>query len=113
MESVYRLGRATVSDVIGQLADPPSYSSIRAQLRILEEKGHLRHEEVDGKYVYFPVESPKAAGKGMLGRVVDAFFGGSHGAAALSLLGDDRTRLTEAEITELEALIARAKEGTE
>lgn len=110
MELIYRIGRGSVSDVLEGLASPPSYSSVRALLKILEDKGQLGHEDVDGKYVYFPLQSKKSAGKGMLSRVVDAFFGGSQGAAALSLLGDERVKLSEAEIVELEILIARAKE---
>ena len=110
MEVIYRLGRGSVSDVLDEIENPPSYSSVRAQLRILEEKGQLRHEEVEGKYVFFPVQSRKSAARGMLSRVVDAFFGGSQGAAALSLLGDEKVRLSESEIAELEELIRRAKE---
>ncbi len=111
MELIYRLGRGSVSDVLEGLTDPPSYSSVRALLRILVDKGELRHEDVDGKYVYFPVQSRKSAGRGMLSRVVDAFFGGSQGAAALSLLGDEKVRLTVEEIAELEELVLRAKEA--
>jgi BlaI family transcriptional regulator, penicillinase repressor len=110
MELIYRLGRGSVSEVLEGLASPPSYSSVRALLRILEEKGQLGHEEVNGKYVYFPVQSRRVAARGMLSRVVDAFFGGSRGAAALSLLGDDHLRLSDDEILELEALIKKAKE---
>jgi predicted transcriptional regulator len=109
-EILYRLGRGSVADVRAGMADAPSYSSVRAQLRILEEKGLLSHVEESGKYVYFPVESRDVAARGMMGRVVESFFGGRAGAAALSLLGGQGSQLTQAEIAELEALIARAKE---
>ncbi|MFM9872381.1 MAG: BlaI/MecI/CopY family transcriptional regulator [Fimbriimonadaceae bacterium] len=112
MELIYRMGRGSVTDVLEGLASPPSYSSVRALLKILEDKGQLGHEEVEGKYVYYPLQNKKLAGRGMLSRVVEAFFGGSHGAAALSLLGDERLKLSEAEIAELEVLISRAKEGS-
>ncbi|QYK53062.1 MAG: BlaI/MecI/CopY family transcriptional regulator [Fimbriimonadaceae bacterium] len=113
MEAIYSLGRGSVADVIDAMSNPAGYSAVRAQLRILEEKGHLQHEEKDGKYVYSPVQPKQEAARGMMRRVVDSFFGGSRSAAVLSLLGDDRTKLSEAEIYELEELIRKAKEEQE
>lgn len=108
MEAVYRLGRATVAEVLETIADPPTYSSIRAQLRILEDKGHLVHEELEGKYVYLPTEAQSAAATTALGRVIDTFFKGSVSQTVAALL-DSRDRLGDDEIAELEHLIAQAK----
>jgi len=111
MEAIYQLGHGSVADVIEAMPNPAGYSAVRAQLRILEEKGHLLHKEESGKYVYFPVQAKQEAARGMMRRIVDSFFGGSRGAAALSLLGSDRLTLSDSEIAELEALIKKAKEG--
>ncbi|MBX3113044.1 MAG: BlaI/MecI/CopY family transcriptional regulator [Fimbriimonadaceae bacterium] len=110
MEAIYKLGSGSVADVIDAMSNPAGYSAVRAQLRILEEKGHLKHGEKDGKYVYFPVQPKQEAARGMMRRVVDSFFGGSRSAAVLSLLGDSREQLTESEIAELEQLIEQAKQ---
>lgn len=110
MEAIYQLGRGSVADVIEAMSNPAGYSAVRAQLRILEEKGHLKHIDEAGKYIYFPVQPKQEAARGMMRRVVDSFFGGSRGAAVLSLLGDDRTKLSETEISELEELIRKVKE---
>src|SRR5215510_13996511 len=86
VETVYRLGRATVAETLAALPDPPSYSSVRAMLRILEEKGHLRHE-VDGpRYVYLPAGAPEKARRSLLRHVVKTFFHGSTELAVAALL---------------------------
>ena len=86
MEAVYRRGRATVSEVLADLADPPSYSSVRAMLRYLEDKGYLTHEEVGPRYVYLP-KSPKHEVRGSaLRHVVRTFFDGSVSTAVATLL---------------------------
>ena len=73
MDIVHRLGRASVSDVMTALSGNPSYSTVRAQLRVLEEKGHLRHEEEQLRYVYLPAESPHTTRKsGLIRRVIPA-----------------------------------------
>ncbi|HST36059.1 MAG TPA: BlaI/MecI/CopY family transcriptional regulator [Allosphingosinicella sp.] len=86
MEIVYRRGRATVSDVLGELPDPPSYSSVRAMLRYLEEKGQLRHEEEGPRYVYLPTTSTADVRQSALSHVVRTFFDGSVSTAVAALL---------------------------
>lgn len=86
MEIVYRLGRATVADVLGALPDPPSYSSVRAMLRYLEDKGHLRHEEEGPRYVYLPTARKKDVSGSALSHVVRTFFDGSTSTAVAALL---------------------------
>ena len=86
MEIVYRRGRASASEVLAELPDPPSYSSVRAMLRYLEDKGHLRHE-VDGpRYVYMPTAPADEVRGSALAHVVRTFFGGSVSTAVAALL---------------------------
>lgn len=86
MEIVYRRGRATASDVLAELPDPPSYSFVRAMLRYLEDKGHLRHEQEGPRYVYLPT-APTAAVRGSaMSHVVRTFFEGSVSLAVAALL---------------------------
>ena len=112
MEVVYRLGAATATEVQDGLPNPPSYSAVRALLRILEDKGHLKHD-VDGtRYVYRPTVRREKAGSQALASLVDTFFGGSAGMAAAALLDEASRTLSKGELDQLETLIARArKEG--
>ncbi|HEY2806566.1 MAG TPA: BlaI/MecI/CopY family transcriptional regulator [Gemmatimonadales bacterium] len=112
MEIIYRRGAASAADVQAELPSAPSYSAVRALLRILEEKGHLKHEADGAKYVYRPIVARQKAGSQALDSLVDTFFGGSPGLAAAALLGDAASRLSNDELENLEALIQRArKEG--
>ena len=77
MEALYARGRATVAEVLEALADPPSYSSVRAMLRYLEDKGHVRHEEEGPRYVYMPSRPKAEVRKSALSHVVKTFFDGS------------------------------------
>ena len=86
MEIVYRRGSATVSDVLGDLPDPPSYSSVRAMLRYLEDKGHLRHEEAGRRYVYLPTADKQDVRGSALANVVRTFFDGSISTAVATLI---------------------------
>lgn len=112
MDIVYRLERATASDVQAELADPPSYSAVRALLRVLEDKGHLRHE-VDGpRYVFVPTVPVERARVKALGQVIDTFFEGSASEAVAALLDPSDRSLSKAELDRLARLIADArKEG--
>lgn len=100
MEIVYRRGRATVSDVLGELPDPPSYSSVRGMLRYLEDKGHLRHEASGPRFVYFPTARKQDVRRSALNNVVRTFFDGSTSTAVAALLesepisGDEFDRLS-------------------
>ena len=101
MESVYRRGRAAVADVLGDIPDPPSYSSVRAMLRYLEEKGYLTHEEDGPRYVYLPTAPRDAVRGSALSHVVRTFFGGSVTTTVATLLenrplsSDEYERLTQ------------------
>jgi len=111
MEVVYRRGRATVAEVLGELPDPPSYSSVRAMLRYLEDKGQLRHEEEGPRYVYLPTARTQDVRGSALSHVVKTFFDGSVSTAVAALL--DSKQLTGEEYERLSRLLeeARAKEG--
>lgn len=112
MEVVYRLGAVTAQEVLDGLPSPPGYSAVRALLRILEEKGHLKHDVDGARYVYRPVVARKKAGSQALESLVETFFDGSAGMAAAALLDDASGRMSDGELEELEARIARArKEG--
>lgn len=108
VEAVYRLGKATVAEVRAAIADPPSYSTVRAMLNLLEGKGHLRHEQRGVRYVYLPVVTQKKAQRSALKHLVWTFFSGSPVDAAAALLAD--ARISPGERQRLIALIARAKE---
>ncbi|HKE43206.1 MAG TPA: BlaI/MecI/CopY family transcriptional regulator [Steroidobacteraceae bacterium] len=109
MDIVYRLGSATAAEIRAQLPDPPSYSAIRALLRILVEKQHLQHREDGPRYVYSPTVSRRKARAGALTQLVDTFFDGSASQAVSALLGSSRGKLSEAELDELSALIETAR----
>jgi predicted transcriptional regulator len=109
LEAVYRLGRASTSDVQAQLPDPPSYSAVRAMLRILEEKGHLRHESDGPRYVYLPIVPRDRARRSALRHVVDTFFSGSVEQAVAALLESSDARLRPEELERLSERIARAR----
>jgi predicted transcriptional regulator len=112
MEIVYRLGSATVADVLKEMPDEVSYSTVRAQLRILEEKGHLRHEEKDLRYVYMPVVAREKARRSALRNVIDTFFDGSAEAVVAALIDRNSAKLSKDELDRLSALIEKArKEG--
>jgi BlaI family transcriptional regulator, penicillinase repressor len=110
MEIVYRLGEATAAQILEEIEDPPSYSAIRALLRILVDKQHLQHR-VDGpRYVYAPVVSRNKARSAALAGLVDNFFEGSAARAAAALLGSSHgKKLTTAELDELGTLIENAR----
>lgn len=86
MEIVYRRGRATASDVLADLADPPTYSTVRAMLRYLEDKGHLRHEQEGPRYVYLPTAPADEVRGSAMSHVVRTFFAGSVSQAVAALL---------------------------
>jgi predicted transcriptional regulator len=110
MEIVYRLGEATAAQILEQIEDPPSYSAIRALLRILVDKQHLQHR-VDGpRYIYAPTVSHKRARSVALAGVIDNFFEGSAVRAAAALLGSSHgKKLTKAELDEISTLIDNAR----
>jgi len=112
MDVIYRSGRATAAEVLDQLAEPPSYSAVRALLRVLEEKGHLRHEEDGPRYVFVPTVPRERARASALRQLLHTFFDGSTEQAVAALLDLSSTRLSDAELARLSQLIADArKEG--
>jgi predicted transcriptional regulator len=112
LETVYRLGRATVANVRDELPDPPSYSAVRGMLNLLRDKGHLRHEADGLRYVYLPVVEPVEARRQALAHVVRTFFGGSPASAASALFELPHGRLSREELAQLSRLVSQArKEG--
>src|SRR5215472_11680689 len=109
MDIVYRLGRATVGEVMDELSGKPAYSTVRAQLRVLEEKGHLRHEEHGLRYVYLPRVPRHMVRQSALKHVVDTFFEGSAGKAVAALLGKEGFRISAEELDRISKLIEEAK----
>ena len=111
MEIIFRTGEATAADVQAALPDPPSYSAVRALLRILEEKGHLRHREEGVRYVYLPIQARQTAAKSALRQVVETFFGGSVEKAVSTLLTTQEANLTDDEVARLTALIENSRQN--
>ena len=112
LEAVYRLGRASVSQVREQLADPPSYSAVRGMLNLLKDKGHLRTEADGLRYVYVPVVAAADARRSALAHVVRTFFGGSTADAATTLFDLPDGKLSRAELAQIAKLVNQAiKEG--
>jgi len=105
MEVVYRLGRATVAEVLAQIEDPPSYSAVRAMLRILEDKGHLKHVQDGPRYLYLPVVSGERARRSILQDVVKRLFDNSTEKAVAALLESSSDRMSDAELERLQRLI--------
>lgn len=112
MEVLYASDALTAAEVRERMPDPPGYSAVRALLRILEEKGHIRHEERGPRYVYSPVVSRAKARKSALKQLVQTFFDGSPEQAVAALIDESRSKLGAAELDRLAELIAEArKEG--
>jgi predicted transcriptional regulator len=109
MEIVYRSGEATAGEIQEAIDDPPSYSTIRALLRVLVEKNHLKYREQGPRYVYSPTISRREARSGALESLVDVFFDGSAAQAATALITSSQTKLSKAELDELSALIESAR----
>ena len=109
MDIVYRRGEATAAQILAELSDPPSYSAIRALLRILVDKEHLQHREDGPRYVYSPTVSRQKARSKALSKLVDTFFDGSALKAASALLGSSQRKLTKEELDELTAQIESAR----
>jgi len=112
IDILYRLGRATAADVMADLPGDPSYSTVRTQLRVLEEKGHVRHDDDGQRYVYSPALARGPVRRSALKHLVETFFDGSAEQAVAALLGSDGARLSDEELERIEQLIRKArKEG--
>ena len=109
MDILYRLGSATAAEVKENLSDAPSYSAVRALLRILEEKGHLKHAYDGPRYIYAPVVSRPVAQKSALRQIVKTFFDGSASNAVAALLDMSGNDLSETELNRLAKIVEQAK----
>ena len=111
MDILYRRGRATGVEVMEDLPGNPSYSTVRTQLRVLEKKGHVRHEEHGAKFIYLPAVHRRAARKSALRHLVETFFDGSVENVVGALLGGEGARVTEEELARIAAQVAKARTG--
>jgi BlaI family penicillinase repressor len=109
MDILYQRGKASAADVLAGMDDPPSYSAVRAMLRVLEEKGHVRHESQDLKYVYAPTIPREKAKRSAVKHMLDTFFSGSPEQAVAALLDVSSTRLTRDELDRMSRMIEQAK----
>jgi BlaI family transcriptional regulator, penicillinase repressor len=109
MDIIYRHGRATANDVIAELPGERHSSTVRTQLRVLEEKGHLRHEEQGPRFVYIPVVPRHAVRQGALRHLIETFFEGSAEKMLTTLLGSGGPKLEDSELERLSNLIEKAK----
>ncbi len=109
MDVIYQQGSATAAEVMERLPDPPSYSAVRAMLRVLEEKGHLQHEQDGPRYVYLPTVPRTDASRSALRQMVSTFFDGSVTQTVAALLDVAGEKLSERELDRLSKLIADAR----
>jgi predicted transcriptional regulator len=109
VDILYAQGRATAAEVLAALPDPPSYSAVRAMLRILEDKGHVRHEQDGPRYVYVPMVARDRAKRSALRHMLQTFFDGSAEQAISALLDDSADTLSDAELDRLARLIDKAR----
>ena len=112
LDILYSRGRATAAEILAALPDPPSYSATRALLRILETKGHIRHESDGPRYAYLPTISRQNARASALKHMLATFFDGSAAEAAAALVDGSAARMSTEELDQLQALIDRARKET-
>ena len=111
MDILFRRGRATAAEVMDELPGDTTYSTVRTQLRVLEDKGHVRHEQDGPRYVYVPTVARDKAKRSALRHVVQTFFDGSAEQVVAALLDGSASRLSDAELDRLARLIEARKEG--
>ncbi|HEX2210247.1 MAG TPA: BlaI/MecI/CopY family transcriptional regulator [Longimicrobium sp.] len=110
MEIILKRGRATAAEVHGDLPDPPTYTAVRGMLRLLEEKGYLRHEEDGPRYVYFPTADRRRVGDSALKHLVSTFFDGSATTAVAAMIGIYEKDLGEEEFQKLQSMLDRLRD---
>lgn len=110
MDVLYRLGRATAAEILASIPDPPGYSAVRAMLRVLEEKKHIRHEEKDLRYVFMPVVPREKARRSAVRHMLETFFEGSPEQAVATLLDISGRHLSGDDYDRLAALIEKARQ---
>jgi predicted transcriptional regulator len=109
MDVLFRLGRATADEVMLELSGKPSYSTVRTQLRVLEHKGYVRHEERGRQFVYTPTVPLRSARKSALRHVVDTFFDGSVEKVVAALLGGEAARVSDTDLDRIVELVSKAR----
>src|SRR5215510_14886896 len=109
MDALYRLGRATAAEILEAMPGAPSYSTVRTQLRVLESKGHVRHEEHGLRYVYLPTVPRHSARRSALRHLVDTFFDGSSAKAVVALLGGEASKVSDDDLDRIARIIEEAR----
>jgi predicted transcriptional regulator len=109
MDALYRLGRATAAEIVRQVPGAPGNSTVRTQLRVLEAKGHVRHEEEGLRYVYMPTVPRHSARRSALKHLVETFFDGSTAKAVAALLGGEAARVSDADLERIAQLVKAAR----
>jgi predicted transcriptional regulator len=109
MDILHRRGRATAHEVLEDLAEPPSYSAVRTFLRLLEERGHIRHDQDGPRYVYTPIVARRDAQRSAIAHLVYTFFDGSVEDAVATLVESSKPRLSPVELDRIASLVAKAK----
>jgi predicted transcriptional regulator len=109
MDILYRFGQATAAEVQSHLPDPPSYSAVRATLRILEEKGHVQHQHDGPRYVFRPAVAREKAKRSAVRHLIRTFFNGSAEQAVTTLLDESSSKLSSEELDRLTELIEKAR----
>ena len=111
MDTLYKLGRASAAEIRAGLDGAPSDSTVRTQLRVLESKGHVRHEEHGLRYVYLPTVPRHSARRSALRHLVDTFFDGSTAKAVVALLGGEGARVSDDDLDRIARLVEEARRG--
>jgi BlaI family penicillinase repressor len=109
MDILYQRGKSSASEVLEAMPDPPGYSAVRAMLRVLEEKGHVKHQAEGLKYVYVPTVARDKAKRSAVKHLLDTFFKDAPEQAVAALLDVSSTRLTRAELDRMAEMIEKAK----
>jgi len=109
MDILYRLERGSVAEVLGYLPGEPSYSTVRAQLRVLEKKGHVKHEEHGLRYIYIPVVPRAVARRSALRHLVETFFDGSAEKVVAALLGGEVSRISPEELDRIAGIVSQGR----
>ena len=109
MDILYKAGRATAAEVLNELSGEPHYSTVRTQLRVLEGKGYVRHEEENLRYVYLPAVEQHEVGRSALKHLIDAFYDGSMENVVDALLGLEGSRLSQKKLDRIAAMVEKAR----
>jgi BlaI family penicillinase repressor len=112
MDVLSRRGRATAAEVMEDVSGEPNYSTVRTQLRVLEEKGHVRHEEQGLRYIYLPAVPRRAARKSALKHLMETFFDGSAEQVVAAVLGGEAARLSDDDLKRIAELVAKARKDS-